>query len=144
MKTITVVARDFGGAKGLTILVDHLYSQGWRVKRYLGMGKPIEGLEGIEDSVRESDVVICAMSSSPELAEPEMQAAQLALAADKPFGFFADTFNSHTRAWLQQAAFLFVLNDAEAWKAAAKFPGLNIIASGNPAWEEYAFPSMSR
>lgn len=142
MKKITVVARDKGGSVGLQPIADHWKKMGGQANIFLGHGAEIPTIDLLDNAVRSSDVVLCGMSSSPELSDPEMRAMVIAMEQDIPFGMFADVFNSHLRTWLQEffpkAAFFIVLNELEAEKAKDQFPGLNAVGLGNPAWEEAA------
>ncbi|MEK7078036.1 MAG: hypothetical protein AAB911_00525 [Patescibacteria group bacterium] len=94
------------------------------------------------------DVVVCGMSSSPELAKEELAACEAAVKAGIPLCLFADTFRSWARPWFepyrQAASALFVINPEEAEKARNLFPHAKIVASGNPAWEDFFFPKYTR
>ncbi|NUM25837.1 MAG: hypothetical protein HUU49_04450 [Candidatus Buchananbacteria bacterium] len=147
MKSITLVARDMGGSEALGLLAEYLGSVGWQTHTFLGYGKQIASLNDLQGAVEGSDITLCGMSSSPELAAPELTAFDLAKATGKKFGFFADIFNSHRRTWLQdqlrQADVFFVLNEDEAAKARQHLPGVNVVVTGNPVWERFAFPKFT-
>lgn len=147
MKSMTLVARDVGGSKPLGMLTELLRNRNRQVYPFLGNGKPIDGLANLPEAVGSSGVVLCGMSSSQELAQPEIKAMQLAREADTPYAIFADAFDSHSRTWLQEqiagAAAFFVLNEDEAQKARERFPKLKVVASGNPVWETFAFPEKT-
>lgn len=105
---------------------------------------------GIEISslVKDADVILAGMSSSLKLAEKELEAVEIAETDGKPFGFYADTYGTIRRPWFERfrksASFVFVINDNEAIDAKGIFPNAKVVISGNPMWEDFFNPKLSR
>lgn len=148
MRQVTLVAHDIGGCNGLNLLGDYLEAQGVKVFRYLKGGDPTGTSFAMEEQIASSDAVVCGMSSSKVLATIELVAADMAKQAGVPFFLFADAFKSHLKPYFQdlllEAAAFMVLSPTEAQKARDRFPGINAVATGNPAWEKFFFPRFSR
>jgi len=158
---VALVARDIAPSEALgKHLAPELQKRGHEVVAYLGSGKPLtQTLEEIRQGVRNADVLVSGMSSSKELAEPEITACLTAalqeLSKKKiPFGFYGDTYHCYERArenaWFgpvrEDADFFFSVNEEEAMAAKSVLtnPNLISIATGNPTWEGYAFPKYTR
>ena len=92
------------------------------------------------------DVVLCGMSSSPELAQEELAACEAAVKNGVPLCLLADTFGAWGRPWFEPyraaASALFVINQEEALKAWELFPNAKIVASGNPAEDNTAVKAI--
>lgn len=153
MKAV-LVARDAAPSYAFKLLKPELERRGVEVADYLGEGKPLDSPPAsILISVqRAANVVVSGMSSSNELAEPEIAACRAALAEGIPFGFYGDTYHCHERAregaWFgefrEPAAFYFAINENEARAAKNVFPNALCVATGNPLWENFAFPKQNR
>lgn len=163
MKAV-LVARDIAPSGAFERLIPELEKNGFYVDSFLGKGKPLSekrheietaiavpGVNGVAHPV--ADVVVVGMSSSKELAEPEIAACETAIQANIPYGFYGDTYGCHERAregaWFgpfrERASFFFAINEEEANKAMKTFPSADsVIATGNPLWEDFAFPKFSR
>ena len=145
MKAV-LVARDIAPSNAFKMLAEKLPGS----VLFVGSGKPLSVTEGeIAAAVKESDVVLLGMSSSFELATREREAGEAAYASNKPYGFYADTFGcAVTRAWFgplrDNARFVFVLNESEAEKARELYPNAKIVASGNPTWDDFFYPKLTR
>ncbi len=152
-KRVLLVAQDFAPQKAFhPFLADALGEKGLQVQLVLGgKGPPTTGqILGAISAVRDCDILVCGMSSSSELATAEIAAAEEAVAGGIPFGFYADTFGVVNRPWFMSkalqglASFVFVVNQEEARNAKTLFPNVDIVVSGNPEWEEFAFPEKTR
>lgn len=148
---IVLVGRDTAPANALKKLQDYLASLSneggsYKVFDFLGNGQFTK--ESIGERVLTADVLLVGMSSSAKLAEKEIYAAETAVRANTPFGFYADTFGCHKRPWFaklrDKASFVFVVNKKEAESAQELFPNAKIVASGNPMWEGFFTPRLSR
>src|SRR5262245_60521345 len=146
---VCLVARDIAPSNAFEKLKQALIAAGHAVNALLGMGKPPTfGKSDIEAAMKESDIVVVGMSSSKELAEPEIAACTFAWAAGKPFGFYGDTFHCHERAgegcWFapfaEGVSFFFAINEGEADSARKLFVNAQCVATGNPMWESYGTP----
>lgn len=155
MKTITFVARDFAYSACFERLAPILRSKGFNAVLFIGKGKPLcQYTEEIalKETVKSSDLVILGMSSSPELAKPEIAAGIVAEQEHIPFGFYGDMPGVWVQAkpgnWLAElaknAAFYFGITEEDAKKAKEAFPNAKLIGTGNPLREEMAFPRFSR
>ena len=154
MSRAVLVARDMAPSQAGELLEKEFRSLGYdEIFADLGKGNPIPTLlRDIRYAVEDADVLWLGMSSSPELSEPELAAAEIALRFGVPYGFYSDTFGCYARPWFapyrENASFVFVLNDEEKVAAKELFPRAakldNVIATGNPNWEEFAFPSVTR
>ncbi len=151
---VCLVGRDMAPSEAFEMLAAGLSKAGHSgLTLMVGKGKPLAWtLEDIEVAVSNSDVIIVGMSSKRELAEPEIGACAAAVAAGKPFGFYGDTYHCHERAgegsWFgpfrNEARFFFAVNGEEAEAAKLVFPNATCVATGNPKWENYAFPRKTR
>lgn len=146
---VVLVARDIAPSKAFGLLAQELTNRGHSSVLLVGNGKPMAvTTEDIRTAVRRADVVVVGMSSSPQLAEPEIAACTEAALAEIPFGFYGDTFRCHERAregaWFapfqSQAEFFFAINNGEAKLAGNFFPNATVVATGNPLWEEFGKP----
>ncbi|TSC69779.1 MAG: hypothetical protein G01um101470_975 [Parcubacteria group bacterium Gr01-1014_70] len=154
MSRAVLVARDRASSQAGELLHKEFRSLGFdEVFAYLGNGNPIwTPLRDIRYVVEDADVLWLGMSSSPELSEPELAAAEAAFRIGVPYGFYSDTFGCYARPWFapyrDKASFVFVLNDEEKTAAEQLFPRAtalgNVVATGNPNWEEFAFPRVTR
>lgn len=120
------------------------------VVMFLGRGKPLkESKDEIAAAVKGADVILVGMSSSEELSAPEIFACGAAQGVGVPYGLYADTFGcAVNRNWFDcvraDASFVFVLNEKEAEEARKVFPKAKVIASGNPTWDEFFYPKLTR
>ena len=148
---VVLVAQDFAPSQALEMLARQMIKRGHEVWTFLASGKEMSVDENIKSQIDNSDVVITGMSSSPKLSAMEREAIQAAIEADVPFCCYADSFGCYNRPWFQEllpsAARLFVINEAEAKAAAELFTDSQkpeIVVSGNPTWEKFAFPELTR
>lgn len=149
---VLLVGTDVAQCFAFKILEEALKVIGIEVKTVLGNGKPVTwpsmDLSELKNLVRETDIVLTGLSSSSENAGIEIHAAEVARDLGKPFGFYADTYGSQERPWFAHlradTKFLFVLNVEEAESSKLLFPNAIIVASGNPTWENFFFPALTR
>lgn len=144
-----LVARDVAPSQALTEVMKELEKQGHEPLACLDFGKPSEiPLGTTARLVADSDIVLIGMSCTAERSAEEINVAQTAITQGIPLALYADTYNCHNRPWFKevipQASALFVINEEEAKKARETFPGLIVVASGNPMWEGFCFPKYSR
>ncbi len=109
-------------------------------------------MEEIARTAANADLVLLGMSSSPELAEPEIVAGNVARKAGIPYGFYGDIPRCWGRArsgvWFEElassAAFYFGVTQADADEACEVFENAQLVGTGNPLREEMAFPRFTR
>lgn len=143
------VARTEAPSQCFEIVSEKLKTSGADAAVFLGHGKPFADSRAVFLKEAETaDVIILGMSYPPEFAEDEIAVGEWAAASGTPFGFFADTYGTYHRGCfsdlLGRADFLFVVNVGDAAEARKKFPKTEIIVSGNPLWENFFFPKMTR
>lgn len=148
---IVLVGRDQAPAGALKKVQEYLASlsndgNSYKVLDFLGDGQFTK--ESVGERVLTADVLLVGMSSSADLAEKEICAAETAVRAHTPFGFYADTFGCYKRPWFaklrDKASFVFVVDKKEAESARELFPNAKVVASGNPMWEDFFTPKLSR
>lgn len=159
MKSV-LVARDVAPSQALRMVADTLTFSNFgfgpiapqmnEQHLFLGSGKQLMVSEDeIAGAIRNSDVVLVGMSSSEELSRLEIFACRAAMKAGKPYGLYADTFGcAVARNWFEpvraNASFVFVLNEKEAEDARKVFPKAKVVASGNPTWDDFFYPKLTR
>ena len=151
---ITMVARDAAPSRAFQRLARLLETRGHHVTLMVGDGKPLkEKSQQIARAVACADAALLGMSSSPELAKPEIAAGKAAQRAGVPFGFYgADGLRTWARAregaWfapLAQGAALYLgITQEDAEAARAVFPRARLVGTGNPLREEMAFSTFAR
>jgi len=148
MKKIVLVASDIMPSQALQELNKELSQLSCEVVSFLGFGKGINNAPEIPKIIASANAVVTGMSTKPKFVEPELLAINTAIANGVPFGFYADTYGVYRRPWFEnvrgKASFLFVINKEEAVGAKPLFPNAKIVATGNPMWEEFYFPLLSR
>ncbi len=142
-----LIARDVAPSQILERVQFELHSRGHETFSVLGSGKAIEfDSDSIVAMVLSSNFVLVGMSSTAELSKEEIFAAQIAMDNSIPFGFICDIFDCYKRPWFapfrEKAGKLFVVAEAEIAEAKALFPNAEVVASGNPCWEDF-FDRMS-
>jgi hypothetical protein len=131
-------------------LKDELQERDIEVCAYLANGKPFaaSAVHEIELQAEHCDVILVGMASDEKLAKEEMAACKVAIEMGVPFGFYADTYGVCQRKWFEKlcdkASFLFVVNEEEAETARELYPNAIVFVTGNPTWEDYFYPRMSR
>lgn len=152
-RKVVLVARDAAPSGCFERLGSVLKEQGINVNLIIGQGKPLtKTIEEIAFAASHANVVVLGMSSSLELAEPEIAAGKAAKNAGVPYGFYGDAFSSmefaRTGAWFEEiasdAAFYFCVTQADADAAREVFQNAKLIGTGNPIHEEAAFPRFTR
>ncbi len=148
MAKATLVARDLAPSRTLDLVKADLSAKGVTVSAYLGHGKPLaSSAEQVSVDVRNSQCLFLGMSCSSDLAKEEIASAKEAIVAGVPYGFYADTFGTSSRAWFEplreKARFVFVMSEEEAKATRRLFPNAEVVASGNPVLEEPFFFSGS-
>lgn len=144
---ITLVAGDYAQSEVLNMLGQKLAGLGHELYSFLCYGKPAEFVaDAVCDAVKSSDWTVVGMS---ERSDEEVVAVKEALKNNTSFALYADTFGAHRLTAFEFArdtdkATLFTVNSYEASDAKTLFPGAKVIVTGNPRWEEFAFPKLSR
>lgn len=154
MNTVVCVARDAAPSRTFMKLEKTLQETGlFNVKLFVGDGKPItNSIEEIAGAVSNANLVLLGMSSSPELASPEILAGMWAMKHRIHYGFYGDIRRCWGRArqgaWFESlsegAAFYLGVTQVDADAARKVFPNARLIGTGNPLREEMAFPKYSR
>lgn len=143
---VVLVGRDKAPTLAGQMLETELRKQGYTTRSFFGDGKPIgASLDEIEQASQYATLTWVGMSSSAELAEPEIVAAY----ASQHLALYADIEGCQNRDWFrgfhQKANLLFVLTEREADNASRVYgKNVTILATGNPTHEEFAFPKLSR
>ena len=152
-RNVVFVARDSAPSRAFIKLEPVLRQSGFNVNLFVGDGKPLtETDEEIVSAVSGANVVVLGMSSSQELAKPEILAGKKAKDSDIPYGFYGDIRGCWARArvgaWFEQlapnVAFYFGVTQADADAAQEVFPNAQCFGTGNPLREEMAFPRFTR
>lgn len=149
---VLLVARDIGGCQGLDALGKELSARGHDVFSHLGFGEPLGKKEGVgpgeifvDAQVR--DAVFVGRSSTPELSKPELAAIRGARSVGKPYGIYTDNYNTIVP-WFEEmakeASLIFVINEELAARDQMLFPKVRVVATGNPMWEQFCFPNLTR
>lgn len=145
----TLVGQMVASSQALEMLGDALVSKGCDVVKSLGYGKEL--LEVSTSRLIGTDIFIVGMTSEERFALPEVACATLGRKLNTDVFFYADTFGVWNRPWfesviteLQGLATIFVLNEEEAGLAQAKFPSATVVATGNPCWDKFFFPTKTR
>lgn len=153
VKKIVFVARDAAPSGAFALLADALLKRGHTVASLCGGGKPLAvGIPEIERVAGEANLVVLGMSSSEELAGPELAAGEAARKNGVAYGFYGDVRNCWGRAregaWFaplaKEAAFYLGVNETDAETAREVFPNAELIGTGNPLREEMFFPKVTR
>ncbi|OGY65335.1 MAG: hypothetical protein A3A16_02715 [Candidatus Harrisonbacteria bacterium RIFCSPLOWO2_01_FULL_44_18] len=148
-----LIARDFAPSGCFKRLEPILKERGFDVDLFIGEGKPlIKTAEEIALAASHASVVILGMSSSLELAQPEIAAGEATRTAGVPYGFYGDVPRCWARArngaWFEKlapaTAFYFGVTQADADVAHEVFPNARLVGTGNPLREEMAFPRFTR
>lgn len=145
---LTMVARDLAPSRAFGLIEKELAARGVEIASYLGCGKPLSGtLEQIREDVKGSSLVLLGFSSSPELSKEEIFAAQEAVSAGAPYGFYSDIYGAANRPWFEplreKTRFVFMMSQKDADQARLIFPNADIVVSGNPILENAFFPPHS-
>lgn len=152
-RNVVLVARDAAPSRAFIKLEPVLRQSGFNVNLFVGDGKPFtETDEEIVSAVSGAKVVVLGMSSSQELASPEILAGNKASICGVPYGFYGDVRRCWARArvgaWFEQiapnVAFYFGVTQADADAAQEVFPKAQLFGTGNPLREEMAFPRLTR
>jgi len=152
-KRVVLVGRDAAPSGCFKQLEPILKERGFEVNLIVGEGKPLtKSIEEIASTVSGANVVVLGMSSSLELAQPEIFAGSVAKNAKVPYGFYGDVPRCWARAqkgsWFEElapdAAFYFGVTQSDADMAHEVFSNAQLIGTGNPLREEMAFPHFTR
>lgn len=157
---VVLVARDIAPSNAFKMVVAEFLGNSWLpshtsvlvkgAELFVGSGKPLKATEDeIAAAVKSADVVLVGISSSAELAKEELVACKVAKEASVPYGLYADTFGcAVNRNWFDhvraEASFVFVLNGKEAEEARKVFSKAKVVASGNPTWDDFFYPKLTR
>lgn len=143
---VVLVGRDKAPTLAGQMLQDALHKQKYTTCSFFGDGKPIgASLEEIAQASRDAQLTWVGMSSSAELAQPEIVAAR----ASRHLALYADIEGCQNREFFREfrdrAGLLFVLTEREKENASRLYnKNVTILATGNPTHEEFAFPKLSR
>ena len=152
-KRAVLVARDVAPSDCFNLLGPVLKERGFGVDLIIGNGKPLaKTMEEIALAASRANVVVLGMSSSAELARPEIVAGKAARNAGVPYGFYGDMLRCWARArpgaWFEElassAAFYLGVTHRDADGAREVFPNAKLFCTGNPLREEMAFPRFTR
>lgn len=149
---VVLVAKDVAPSSAFERLELELTKQSIRSFSFLrGIDRRAEAGNAelsMETWMEHCDVVLLGMSSSEKLAEIEIRAAEEAVKWNIPFGLYADTYGVINRGWLahlrDKASFVFVINEEEGKKARGLYPNAKVVITGNPMWEDFCTPKLSR
>lgn len=153
MAKIVLVARDAAPSGCFSRLEPVLRERGFEVELFVGAGKPlVQSVKRIEQATSVSTIVLLGMSSSAELAEPELVAGRSALEAGIRYGFYGDVPRCWARArpgaWFEELAsstsFYLGITDNDAEGAREVFTSALCVGTGNPLREDMAFPRLTR
>lgn len=153
IRKAVLVARDAAPSGCFKRLEPVLKDCGFDVELIIGEGKPLtKTMDDIAFAASNASVVVLGMSSSLDLAEPEIVAGKFAKNAGVPYGFYGDVprcwARARTGAWFEElarsAVFYFGVTQADADAAREVFPNAKLIGTGNPIREEMAFPRFTR
>ncbi len=96
--------------------------------------------EELQQQIRLADVVLVGLSSK-RTADFELEACRQTVAAGKSLAFFSDTFGSWARPWFvvfrDYVSLVTVVVDSEVPAARAIYPNAQVVATGNPTWEQF-------
>lgn len=148
-----LIARDAAPSGCFKRLEPILKERGFSVDLIIGEGKPLmKTVEEVTLVASRASIVVLGMSSSLELAEPEIVAGRSAKSAGVSYGFYGDIPRCWARArkgaWFEElapdAAFYFGVTQGDADAAREVFLNAKLIGTGNPLREEMAFPRLTR
>lgn len=138
---VLLIAHDAGQSAGLQALLK--VRPDW--KAYLlnaGKVAPPEPNELVQ-AILDTDVVVTGLASENTKAF-EIGVCLKAMAARKPLAFFSDTFGAWSRPWFAEfrdyVSLVTVVVASEIAAAEKMFPNARVVATGNPAWEEFHAP----
>lgn len=108
-----------------------------------------EDFEFIYHEILTCQSVVVGMASSEKLAKGEVFAAEGAIKNNIPLFFFSDTFGTYGRPWFKSlirdcGGTIFVVNDIDVARAREFYPNSNVITTGNPTWEDFPYPKVTR
>ena len=148
-----MVSRFAGPARSFARVADAvLTTRGGSCTPFLGeapIRKVLYDLNYWRDAESKPDAVIVGMSGPEELATDELAAGWAAVAYGIPLCIFSDVLEAWKgRVWFEplrkRADTLFVTNTDEVAEAQERYPNCSVIASGNPAFDDYFEPPFSR
>lgn len=93
--------------------------------------------------IKQNDVVLVGLSSQ-KTAAFEIEACRQAKAEGRKLVFFSDTFGAWARPWFAEfrddVSLVTVVVQREVSAAQALYPNAQVVATGNPAWEQFHEP----
>lgn len=145
---VLLVGNMVASCQAFERLIPELQKADAEVVSFLANGKSYQNsLEEMKSAVDSSSIVLVGMASD-DLAKEEVAVAEVAAEKNIPFGFYADTYNSINRprfaALREKASFVFVINEEEGAKAKTLYQNARVVVSGNPMWEDFFTPKLSR
>jgi hypothetical protein len=148
---ITFVAHDMAPSQCFAALMTELKAH--RINSFLGRGRPLMSTYDERfNAILQSTFVLIGMSSSPEFAMDEIEAAHIAIEHGIPFGFYADVplciQRARPGAWFagatNRAKLVTGLLPHDLTTTSRVFPSADIIRTGNPMRDMMAFPKLTR
>lgn len=150
VKRIALVGQMVATSRAFERLAPKLQEEGCDVSFFLAHGGNLlrERWEEMQKAVESAEALVVGVGDKEENAREEVAACDIAVAQNIPFGFFADTYDVIARPWLRkfvkEECFIFVINSSEKEKAQKLFPNAKVVVSGNPTWEDFFFPKLTR
>lgn len=143
---IVLVAGDFAQSEALDLFRDRIMQSGHSTESFLCYGnKNLYSLNSIRQSMSGAGFLVAGMS---EMSDEETEAVKEAVKQNVRIALYADTFGAHRLPAFEFARELaltmFVVNQDEASDARELFPRADVRVTGNPRWEEFAFPKLSQ
>ncbi|MBX4210812.1 hypothetical protein KW783_02450 [Candidatus Parcubacteria bacterium] len=141
---VVLVAMDVNPSNALLELKKKLEDNGHTVTDYIfsAKGRPISTDE-FRASIVSSDIVLCGMSSSKELANLEMAAAELAIDSDRTLAFYVDArggYGKGARQWFDSfkpyADIVFIQRDDDVTSVSEQSPNATICVASHPKYEK--------
>ncbi len=141
-----LVAGDYAQSEVLMMLGAALEKTGHKVHIFLAFGKtPLFQSSDIKAWLVGADWLVAGMS---EKSDEEVAAVKEAMEKNVKIALYADTFDAHKlpafKFARKEKLILFVINEGEAEGARKLFPNADVIMTGNPTWEKFAYPALTR
>jgi len=146
---IGLLATDANPSQVFTQVDEELRNRGAKTSLLVGNGKPITDIGAVRTLVESSDKLVLGMSSSWQLAQPEIMAGAMAVALGqgRRIVCFGDFPGCYERAgvgrWFEALAprirHYFAVSQADGMKAMRVFPNARVHNTGNPVREAMAF-----
>lgn len=153
MSKVCLVAHDAAPSRcfnGLQIALT-LGISGVQVVKYVSDGMPpTVSIAELRAEISSSDFVLLGMSSTPDSAEVEVRAGEIAREMHVPYGFYSDVLfgieRARSGAWFNHLArgATLVVGLFSRDTARDIFPNARAVQTGNPLREDMSFPFSTR